>query len=169
MKPSSPAQSTNRGRWIPWAFVGAFAVVAAANGIFVWLAFDSFPGLETEGAYEKGLAYDSTLVAAGKQRELGWQASISHETAISAAGGLDLTLTVALSDRAGAPIAGLAVRALLWRPTAEGFDVPADLHEMAPGRYVAALTLPLPGQWDVRLIADGSGTSWQTSQRLILH
>jgi len=169
MKLSSQAQSANRGRWIPWAFVGAFAVVAAANGIFVWLALDSFPGLETEGAYEKGLGYASTLAAARKQQELGWQASISHETAVSTAGGLDLTLSVALSDRAGAPLAGLAVRALFWRPTAEGLDVAADLRELAPGRYVAALTLPLSGQWDVRLIADGSGTSWQTSQRLILH
>ena len=50
-----------RSRWIPWAFVAFFGVVLAANAAMVVIALASWPGLETQQAYQRGLAYDDAL------------------------------------------------------------------------------------------------------------
>ena len=62
------AMATDRSRWIPYAFLGFFAVVLLANGAMIWLAFATWTGLETEGAYQKGLAYNRTLAETEAQR-----------------------------------------------------------------------------------------------------
>ncbi|MEX0814747.1 MAG: FixH family protein, partial [Dongiaceae bacterium] len=48
----------------------------AVNAALVYLALDSFSGLETEGAYRRGVAYDATLAAARAQGEMGWRVAI---------------------------------------------------------------------------------------------
>ena len=50
-----------------------------ANGAMIWLAFATWTGLETEGAYQKGLAYNRTLEEAEAQAALGWQVDLELE------------------------------------------------------------------------------------------
>ena len=50
-------------RWIPWLFVGLFALVLVVNGSMIFVAFSTFPGLETTNAYQRGLAYNRQLDA----------------------------------------------------------------------------------------------------------
>lgn len=168
--PHDPGRSRRpSGWWYPWLFVGAFLIVIAVNGVMIVLAVDSFAGLDTAHPYERGLDYNQTLAAARAQEEMGWQVSVEAVPGGGAAAGSHpVALEVRFLDRDGRALTGLAVQALLVRPTVEGHDVEVALAERGGGRYVAKTELPLPGQWDLRIVARGEGTSWQSSRRILL-
>jgi len=128
-----------RGRWIPWLLVAGLAVTVAVNGAMVWIALDSWPGLTTDDAYAKGLAYNRTIAARAAEAALGWQIEFEYRAGRA---------VVAVSDRDGRPINGLEVELQLRRPTHEGFDQSARLAGRGEGRYVAPVSLPLSGQWN---------------------
>lgn len=159
-----------RGWWYPYIFVGGFAVVVLVNAALFYFASSTFTGLSTEGAYAKGLAYNTALTAAEAQRNLGWQADAAVVPAQAAAAGVHAAdLTVAFRDRNGQPLAGLDVRAVLTRPTQAGHDVRIDLKALGDGHYGAPLALPMPGQWDLQVAAaDAGGASFQLSRRITL-
>jgi len=148
----------SRSRWIPWAFVGGFAVVFAANGIMVTFAMSSWTGLDTRDAYRKGLAYNSTLAAERRQAALGWHGTADWR---------DGPLTVEMADDRGEPLTAATMRADFIRPTAEGHDVSVALAEIGGGRYAAPIALPLDGLWDVRVTVRRSADTFQINQRLM--
>ena len=150
--------ASSRSRWIPWAFVGGFAIVFAANAIMVTFAMSSWTGLDTQDAYRKGLAYNRTLEAERRQAALGWQ---------GAAVWRDGRLTVEMTDGRGDPLTAATMRADFIRPTAEGHDVSVDLAEVGGGRYAAPVTLPLDGLWDVRVVVHRSADTFQINQRIM--
>ena len=47
----------NRSRYIPWLFVGGFALVVAVNATMIWFAVGSFSGLYTQKPRDRGLHY----------------------------------------------------------------------------------------------------------------
>ena len=155
---SQPA-SQRSGRWIPWVFVGGFAVVFAANAIMVTFAITSWTGLDTEDAYRKGLAFNRTLEAERREAALGW-----HGSAVWAGD----RLTLRFEDDTGRPLTGAAVRAAFVRPTLAGHDLAVDLTEMGAGRYAASVDLPLDGVWDVRATARRGEDSFQINQRIMV-
>jgi nitrogen fixation protein FixH len=67
------------GWWYPWIFVAGMLVVVVVNAVMITYAIGTFPGLQTEDAYRKGLAYNRTLAAAREQEERGWQATVRFE------------------------------------------------------------------------------------------
>jgi nitrogen fixation protein FixH len=144
----TPSNETRRcDRWIPWAFVGFFAIVLAANGMLVYFAAASWTGLDTEEYYIKGLTYNRTLEEAARQRALGWKGTLALRPAVR--GGQELALE--LRDSKGLGLSGGTVQAEFVRPTHTGYDFSVNLTDRGNGRYVAAVALPLPGQWDVRV------------------
>lgn len=163
------------GWWYPWVFVVGMLVVIVVNVIMISLAVGTFPGLETEDAYRKGLAYNQTISAADAQAARGWHLELAVTprpgTAAEAGGsGSERTAEVKaiFTDHDGYPIAGLEVRAFLVRPTHGGADVSADLEEQSGGRYVAVLAVPLPGQWDVRVHARRGDETFQATHRVMM-
>jgi nitrogen fixation protein FixH len=152
-----------RSRWIPWAFVAFFVVVAAVQGVLVWFALESFSGLTTENAYQRGIAYNRTLAAKAAEMDLGWAVTLAWrpDPALPAKGRLE----VEVLDRLGQPLQGAEVKARLRRPVGPESTVEAALEPDAPGRYAAQLTLPLRGQWDVDLdLATAAGTDHLTDR-----
>jgi nitrogen fixation protein FixH len=145
------------GRWIPWTFVGGFVVVVAVNVTMLLLSLGSWPGLETEDAYEKGLAYNEVLDAAAAQATRGWTSRVNYE-----AGELFIDMTGA----DGGGIDGLRVTATLLRPTHEGTDQQATLQAVGGGRYAATIALPFEGNWDVRIHTEGIGKPWFGGARI---
>ncbi len=173
MRRSLPARAAEPGggrrdRWIPAVFVAGFVVILAANAALVYFALDSFSGLETEGAYRRGMTYNATLAAARAQAERGWRVALDADPLPAADGGPRRTLDLAatFADRAGWPLVDLSVRALLVRPTHAGYDLELALPHLEAGRYGAQAVLPLPGQWELRLIAARGAETWQASRRL---
>lgn len=135
------------GRTVLLSLVAFFAVVFLVNGIFFWLARDSWTGLSTEDAYRKGIAFNDELARADAQRLLGWTA----ETEYASAGPGEGRLLFALTTADGRPVRDREVSATFRRPVTEGIDFSAALSGDETGRYVADIMPPAPGQWDVRI------------------
>ena len=155
------------GWWYPWIFVVGMLVVIAANGVLITCAIATFPGLESDDAYREGLAYNTTLAAARAQQERGWQAQVGFAPGMKSAGhGGDLT--VAFLDRDGQPMRDLDVVAVLIRPTNRGSDVSVELDHRGQGVYGAAVALPLPGQWDARIVAHRGTDDFQQTRRIFV-
>lgn len=150
--------------WGPWVFVAMFAVVLAANGIMMIFAFTSWTGLETLGAYDKGIDYNRTLEAARAQEALGWRV----ESQVVATGAQGVRIEVALRDRHGNTVTPERVRVRLIRPTHSGHDTMATLAKLAAGRYGTDLTLPLRGQWDLLILAEHPGGVYQARRRVVV-
>ncbi len=150
------------GHWVPWAFVAFFAVVVAANGILVFVALDTWSGLETERSYEKGLAYNRTLAASRAQEELGWRVELDFAGKGERRG----SLTASLRDRYDTAIARAEVEAAFVRPTHAGHDFTIVLPYVGQGRYNAEVVLPLSGRWDVRLRAVHQGHTYRMTRRV---
>jgi nitrogen fixation protein FixH len=148
-------------RFIPWLFVLFFAVVFAVNGVFVYLAVGSNPGIVTEEPYEKGLAFNKTLEKAERQAALGWSGDI-------AASEVDGDLIFSLKDKAGKPVAGASVRAEFTRPAQGGVDFSLTLAEGKKGTYQAAIHAPLKGAWTVRVFAEKEGSAFEESSPVVL-
>ena len=186
MRPSSPRLRVDRatsvntgahgseGRIYPIAFIVGFILVIAVNAVLIVLASSSFSGLETAGAYEKGLAYNATLGAARAQAALGWQAELEIKPqAGTAAEDRLFDFSVRLADSSGRPLSGERVQAFFVRPTRAGNDFSLDLAPQTSGWYGARLQPPLAGQWEVTIVAsraagEGTGSTWQTARRIYL-
>ncbi|HZX85474.1 MAG TPA: FixH family protein, partial [Reyranella sp.] len=88
----------SRSRYIPWLFVGGFAVVVAVNATMIWFAVGSFSGLYTQKPRDRGLHYNQVLAQQQQRDALGWRV----ETAWRADSG---RLEVAVFDSDGRPLA----------------------------------------------------------------
>lgn len=157
-----------RGSWIPWIFVGGFGVVLAANAIMVYFATTTWTGIAVNRAYDKGLTYNRNLEAAERQEALGWAASIATEMAAEGAGDLVGTLKVALNDADGTPLYRADVVVAFERPTHEGHDFAVELVPSGAGTYTAPFTAPLPGVWDLRLVATRGTDRFVATERVVI-
>lgn len=155
---SAATHDPNRGRWIPWVFVGGMLVVIAVNMVMAYLAVSTFTGVTVTRAYERGRGYEEVLAEAHRQDALGWKAEVVL------AGG---ALRVAATDRDGRPVAG-RVEGVLLRPL-EGQELPLDFQPTGGGRWAAQVQLPRAGQWEARLTLFGpDGTPFDIRQRMVV-
>lgn len=157
------------GWWYPWIFVAAMGVVVVVNGIMVAFALGTWTGLETDGHYEKGLAYNQDLAAARAQAERGWRVTFTLDGVAGVGDVRTARITVAFVDHDGKPLADLDVKAVILRPTSEGHDQQLGLAPVGRGVYASAVTFPLPGQWDVRIHAYRGEVVFQESHRVRLN
>lgn len=130
------------GRHVLTMIVAFFLVIFAVNGVFVYVSLQSHPGVTSEDAYRKGLDHNRTLENADRQNARGWK------TVVTAADGV---VEIRLSDRAGMPLTGLAVRGQARRPVHDRADTELVLREIGAGRYRAVGTTLSAGRWDLLL------------------
>jgi nitrogen fixation protein FixH len=165
MRATAPADGgQGRGRWIPWLFVGGFVLVLAVNGVMIWIAAESFTGLETEDAYRKGIHYNRNLEAAAAQAALGWRPALG----ISAEEGPVAVARLELGSLAGAPIEGAVVRLRFERPTQHGHDFELELEPTGGGVYRAEFAVPLAGVWNVHMVIERGADRYVSDQRVVL-
>ncbi|MGE5545414.1 MAG: FixH family protein [Solirubrobacterales bacterium] len=160
------AQARKPGWWYPYIFVGAFVVVVAVNGALAYFATSTFTGLETEGAYDKGLAYNKNLALARAQADLGWTVDTNVDPVSGGFARADVSIRY--RDRDGKPVEGMEVKAHLVRPTAKGYDHDVTLPARGDGTYGAVFDLPLKGVWVMDVTALGSDVSYQHEKRFVL-
>lgn len=160
----SQRTSAGRGSWIPWIFIAGFGVVLVANGTLIWVAASTWTGIAVNRAYDKGLTYNRNLEAAARQEALRWQATLMA----SLSGDLAGTVEVTLRDADGTPLNRAEVFVQFERPTHEGHDFMVELAADGAGAYAAPFTAPLPGVWDLRLIATRGDDRYVTTERVVL-
>lgn len=140
---SSPRPLT--GRTVLIALLSFWAVVAAVNGVFIFFALETWPGLSQPDAYKAGVDYNRVLDEARTQSALGWRSGVDLD--------VDGKLTVRIAESNGTPLSGLVVSATLIRPAGGGQDERADLIRATDGSYRAQLAPRMAGAWSVELLA----------------
>jgi nitrogen fixation protein FixH len=138
---------------------GFFGVVIAVDVGMATMAYRTFSGEVAADPYEAGLLYNRTLAERRAQAALGLTADIALVR------GGDLRVTVA--DKAGRPVDGLKVTAVLERPATETGRETLAFTAAAPGVYDAKAG-HLAGAWDVHVRAvDGQGRPFEAEERFL--
>jgi nitrogen fixation protein FixH len=143
-------------------------LVVVVNAVLAWLAIDTFPGLSTEDAYRKGLAYNQTIAAAEASAQRGWRLALTFTPTPQQVGHHSGEVSVAIADRDGRPLDDLDVHLAMVRPAHAGADVHLALGHRGNGRYAGGVILPLAGQWEARIVARRSGETVQHSERVMV-
>lgn len=156
------------GWWYPWTFVAAFGVIIAVNGTMAYIAVNSWTGLETKQAFQHAQGFNDVLAQKSAQAALGWTALAAFEsqpTADSARAGV---LRLTINDKHGQGVAGMMIEAKAVRPTHEGYDRALQFTAVGSGVYAAPTTLPLAGQWELRVVATGNDAVFKMRQRILV-
>lgn len=158
------AEARRRRSLIPWLFPAAMLPVFAANAALIYLALQSKPALVDAHPFVNGLSYNHELAAAKVQQGLGWTVALEppHRAATAA------PVVVAVRDRSGGPVTGLAVELTIRRPVGALPDRRLVLAETGPGRYAGAVTLPLSGQWQFDIVARRGGDEFAYGRRVVI-
>jgi nitrogen fixation protein FixH len=127
------------GRKVFAITAGFFAVVIAVNLVLAVKAVKTFPGLEVDNSYVASQVFDKELAA---QKALGWTLVHGYE------GG---HLTLAFTDRHGAPVEVQGLTAVVGRTTEAAEDTTPQF-AYANGIYAAEVALR-PGKWMILLEA----------------
>lgn len=158
------ADARRRRSLIPWLFPAALLPVVVANGALIYLALASKPALVDAHPYEDGRTYNHELTAASLQQRLGWSASLEPPRHAETAA----PIVFSVHDRGGAPVTGLAVELSIRRPVGALPDRRLVLAEVSPGRYTAAVTLPLAGQWQFDIVARRGDDQFVYARRVVI-
>jgi len=138
---------------------GFFATIIAVNLTLAVFANTTWSGLIVKNGYVASQQYNDFLAQARKQNALGWQAALAIENG---------QLVFKISDRDGAEISGLDVRARIGRPAHANDDVDVRFLPETAGVYIAAPALG-NGQWSINLIADdGNGIRFRRDFKLLI-
>lgn len=144
-----------------------FGVMFAVNGVFLYYALTTHPGEQVEKSYLQGLNYNATLEARAHQEELGWTSALG---VVEQTGDVPL-LVAQMTDRADAPLNGLAVTASLHRHTTADAPVLVTLTAVSSGEYAARMEGLPSGTYDVILQARSAGAEtveFEAHKRLYL-
>lgn len=157
---ASNAMPRPSDKWIPWYIVLFFVAQSVVLGSFAYIAQKTHTGTVTDGAYQKGLAYNSIIEKSRAQDALGYQSRIEMD----AAG----TISFSLSDKAGSPVDATHVAVWFFRPTQAAADVHAVMRPKAAGIYTIKPALPAKGLWEVRVHAETPKGSYQAIKRVVM-
>ena len=146
-------------KFIPWYIVLFFVVLTFVFGGFAYVAKTTHTGLVTDEAYEKGLAYNSTIEKAAAQDALGYVSDIGFK---------DNIIYFSLVDATAQPITNAHVKLWLYRPVHDGDDVRLDMTEVSKGQYKATIAPPEQGMWEIRIHAATPAGDYQASKRVVL-
>ncbi len=146
-------------RFFPYAMVGSIGLMVVIDSGLAWTALRSFPGLAATDVFDHSNLYDQVLDIAAREAQLGWTVAGTVEN------GQPL---LALTDRAGQPLRGLRIEATAERPLGAANITTPSFREVAPGRYLATVALPLPGQWDLKLALHSETAVLHATRRVIV-
>jgi len=154
------------GRRVLNMLIGFFGFIVVVNGVFIYFALQSWPGLSTRDAYRKGLAYNEILNASQRQKTLGWRSAVDFGTPA----GEKHVLRVRLKDSQSRGLDGLDVSVRLARPNREEFDQTVVLLSRGGGLYQAPVALPLKGRWHATIKTRAQGkTQYRMTHELIVN
>lgn len=153
------------GRHVLLILVGCFGIVFAVNGLMVWKAVGSFPGLVTESSFRDSQRFNAEIAAAEAQAARAWK--VEATTSRSADG----TATIVLSarDRDGRPLPGVAFRARLEHPADRHRDHEVSLAPVAGSsdRFEGRVPGVTNGKWGLVIEGDAAAGRLYLSQNTV--
>ncbi len=159
-----PHTSKPIDKFIPWFFVLFFVGLALLLGDFVSIAIRTDPGVVTEDAYKKGLAYNYVIEQQRLQDKLGWQGEVTVKKDAQQ----NAMIVFKLLDKHKKPVENAQVQVTFIRPTQKKHDVTVGLTSVSPGLYEGKALLPFSGLWEARAVAQRDKDSYQMTKRITL-
>lgn len=148
---------------IPYFFLAFFIVVVLVNVAYIYLSKQSWRGIISPDAYQKGLNYNETLKQAEEQKKLGWKVSyILTQNSEN-----NFVISVNPSDQNNAQIVDAEVAIEFRRPSEEGYDF-IQRFTFKDGVYEEKISFPLKGQWDFGIIVQKDGKIFKEVKREVL-
>jgi len=135
------------GRHVLFILLALFGTVFAVNGVFAYFAISGFPGLETDNAYRKGVAFNAQIARANTLKSLGWTMSVERSK--------DTRLLLRFTDKNDTPLNVSAVSVVLFHPANARDDKALKVSMDATGTAIAALDPQTKGQRQIRVTAQG--------------
>jgi len=137
------------GRHVLLMLVAFFAVIIAANAIFITVALKSFPGESQKKSYLQGIHYNDRLAERIVQDRLGWQAQITSVER----NGDGAFIEMHLSDARNDPLRVLVSDAELRRPVHHHEDKQLSFRALGDGVYRSDIEALASGVWDLTAVA----------------
>jgi nitrogen fixation protein FixH len=165
---SSTAQTTARGipAWrSPWviAWIALIVVVLGVNGVMIFLAFATNPGLVNDDYYERGQDYEETLISR-RNADPGW--TIQADIPRGVVANEETTIRTFLVDKAGQPVVADSVTFYAYRPSDKSADFSLPMEAEGDGRYAVKTRFPLYGYWDTVLAVVHDGEEYSSGGRI---
>lgn len=151
-----------RGMGWPIAIAAILGTTVVAN---VWVLYiaNRDPSFAIEkDYYQKALRWDDEVAQQARNTALGWRLS-STLTPLAADGA---TLTVQLTDSAGARVEGATVTVAALHNARAGTVLDATLAPAAGGAYAVRLPMHRSGEWELRFQAVRGDQRFTAVQRL---
>ncbi|MDB2705635.1 FixH family protein [Pseudomonadota bacterium] len=136
----------------------------SANAVFIYLAFKSPPNLVVEDFYERGERYEETQKKIEKEKSLGWVGQIMTPATMRV--NQHQTYEVLLQGKNSVRIALNSVVINAYRPSDARADFSETMAPSQPGIYKAELSFPLPGIWDVIVVAKDGEHEFLVTKRV---
>jgi len=165
--PPLVSQSNKEGLRNPWflGLLGMVGVFFLVNFAFIVFAVISNPGLVDDNYYENGRNYEKHFISQRAQRQqLGWQTRLELPSTTIA--GIPGMFRFSAADSLGLPLEQANVVLSAYRPSNAKDDFKQKLETVGPGIYQGKIRFPLPGVWDVHLIADYHGKRYSKQRRI---
>jgi len=151
-------------RAFPGMIFGLLGLNASIVAVTVYLAHSDPSFAVVPDYYSKALAWDDTAAQLRHNAQLGWTAGLE----VGGVGVAGRTVSVRVSDRSLAPIAGATVDVVAFHNARAGTQYTATLSQAAPGLYQASLPLDRPGQWEFRIrVRQGAETFTASTQTAV--
>lgn len=162
--PADGAKPLTGAKVLLWV-VGFFGVIFTANGIFIYLALGSFPGVVVESSYHAGQVYNQELEVAREQEERGWKVDANLQRNEDG----HAVLRIEPRDKDGQVLTGLDFTAQLEHPAHQGEDVAISLQEVQSGVYEGTMEGLSGGNWELVMEARrGDERLFRSQNRLLL-
>lgn len=136
------------GRGVLLWLLAFFGITFAVNGVFIYLAVSTFPGVEVASSYRASQQFEGEIAAGKAQAERGW----AVDAAVRPVGD-DASVEVHFADKAGVDLHGLDVRVRLTHAVDPDHDHSASLPEVASGTYRAVVPTVKAGMWNLTIEA----------------
>ncbi|PLW74899.1 nitrogen fixation protein FixH [Cohaesibacter celericrescens] len=141
-----------------------FGVMFFANGMFVYFARSTWPGVVEQSPYQASQNYNKTLAEAEAQNERSWHMEVELKRSQSG-----VYLELLAKDKLNNPLNDLSITANVGRPTTETQDQELSLEAAGDGLYRAKVAALNPGNWRIKIEASQKGeVMFQTLETITL-
>jgi len=150
----------------PW-FLGILGLVATALAATIWMAMiagETSPGLVSEDYYEKGSNYFNKT----PEQQQGPQWRLNLMAPAKPKLNLSQTWRLYVVTDSGKPATEAEVRLYAYRPSDAKADFSVVMPQRDVGSFMANISFPLPGTWDLIAQVQSGDKTFDLVQRIFV-
>lgn len=145
--------------YIPYLFVIFIVSFMVFDFAFLKLSLETYSGTYTDNHYQKGIDFNKVYKSGIYDDKTGWKSIITISKDFS-----KLSFKLTTSEKEA--ISDATVKAKIIRPVTNKHDFYIDLNNIGNGLYESKLSLPLEGQWEIRIKAVKDDLEYVASTRI---